>query len=100
MEKGDKNSKKINNDFGLVGVVLGIVSLVNSLFVPFAGIVLGITGIIFGFKQRKVFANKWSYSGIILNILGIIIGVIVLIVTIYILANFSDLSQIGQLGGY
>ena len=79
------------NGAGIVGVVFGILSVVS---LSVGGIVLGIIGLIFSFKQKKAAANKWSKAGIILNIIGIILGVL----AIYFLVNYAS-SYLAQLQG-
>ncbi len=77
-----KKSVKISetskdNSFGVVGVVLGILSI---LFLSSGGIVLGIIGLVFSLKQKKLSANSWSKAGAYLNIIGIILGIIALVI--------------------
>lgn len=80
-----------DNSFGIVGVVFGILSILS---LSIGGVIMGIIGLIFSLKQKKVAANKWSKAGIILNIIGIIVGVI----AIYFLVNYAT-SYISQLQG-
>ncbi len=68
--------KSMNNDFGVVAVVLGVLSII---FTSINGIILGLVGLGFTFKQIKVMKNKWSKAGLILNVIGIVLGVIVMI---------------------
>ena len=97
--KKEENQKSSNdNNCGVVSVVLGILSIIllagNGI-----GIIIGIIGLIFGKKQEKTSKNKWSRAGITLNIIGIILGIILLIVFIYLVLNNPELmAQIqGQL---
>jgi|TARA_Y100000296_G_C5047400_1_gene193023 hypothetical protein len=86
-----------DNSCGIVGVVLGIVSVVFGLFVPpFGTMVLGIVGLIFSLKQKKVSKNKWSKYGIVLNIAGIVISVLVLAAITYVQNNPELFNQIVQ----
>ena len=87
VKKGDGDLRK-DNAFGITGVVLGIISLVNL------SVVIGIIGLLFSMKQKKVNRNKWSKAGMILNILGIVLGII----AVYILLNYGN-SLLSQLPG-
>lgn len=96
-----KEGVTTENSFGVAGVVLGIVSIVLSLFSsPVAGIALGIVGLVFSYKQKQHGANAWSRAARTLNIVGIVVGVIVFIAFFVLssyLAQNSDLLQ--QLAG-
>ena len=89
-----KRSVSGDNSSGIVGVVFGILSLL-TLSVP--GVVMGIVGLLFSLKQNKVMKNKWSKAGIILNILGIILGIIAIIFLYNFAINY--LAQLQQLQG-
>lgn len=56
-------------DFGSISYVLGILSIVFAFFSPFAGLVLGIIGLVQSNKLKLKKAKK-------LNIIGIILGAI------------------------
>lgn len=84
-----------DNSFGIASVVLGILSIVFS---SASGIILGIVGLIFSLKQKKRMKNSWSKAGFILNIIGIILGIIILIYAAYAIANNPDIiAQFKQL---
>ena len=83
IKREDDNSK------GITGVVLGILSIFNLSFI---GVLMGIVGLVFSIKQHKTNKNSWSKAGIILNIIGIVIGIIL----IYFLATYA-LDYIAQL---
>ncbi len=84
-----------DNSFGIAGVVLGILSIVFS---SITGVVLGIVGLVFSTKQNKIAKNKWSKAGKILNIIGIILGIILFIFALTsILKSQAFLSQVQQL---
>lgn len=52
------------------GYILGILSIVFAFFVPLAGVILGIIGLVQNKKEKSKTAKK-------LNIIGIIIGTII-----------------------
>lgn len=94
--------KVVGNDLGIVGVVFGILSIVFALFQPIFGIIIGIIGLIFSLKQNKVMKNKWSKAGIILNITGMILAIVVVIAAFnffkYISNNPEVLAQLQNAG--
>ena len=65
-------------DFGIASYVLGIMSIVLGIFNPLAGVVFGFIGISLSKKQK----NELSTKSRKLNIIGIIVGLVVLIATV------------------
>ncbi len=81
-----------DNSFGVAGVILGILSIVFS---SITGVILGVIGLIFSIKQDKIAKNKWAKSGKVLNIIGIIIGIVFFIYALNSILNNPDfLSQL------
>ena len=64
-------------DIGIVSYVLGIVSIVLAFFQPFAGLVLGIIGLV---QSKKL--GKAALKAKKLNTIGIVIAIIMLLVSI------------------
>lgn len=97
MEK-EELKKPEDNSFGVCAVIFGILSIVLSSGNGI-GITLGVIGLIFGVKQKKIRKNGWSKTGLILNIIGILLGIVFLIYTVtYIINNPELISQLqGQL---
>ena len=102
--------REVDNSFGIVGVILGIFSI---LFIPlslgFFGIpvitlILGVVGLVFSLKQKKISKNGWAKVGVRLNIIGIVLSLAVLIAGIllvrYLVNNPEILAQFQQGGGY
>ena len=90
-----KEEKSMDNSFGTASVILGILSITLSSLM---GITLGIIGLVFSIKQKKKMENKWSDAGKILNIIGVILGVIVFtLALVYLLKSPDFLSQFGKL---
>lgn len=86
--------KTSDNSFGAVGVVLGILSITFSSIV---GVVLGIIGLIFSIQQKKRMQNKWSKAGFVLNLIGIILGIVVFVLVMINFLNSPEfLNQIQQ----
>jgi heme O synthase-like polyprenyltransferase len=75
MAKKEVTKVKASN-YGLIAYILGIIAIVESLFSPLAGVALGIIGITFSVKE----ASKLAKRAKILNIVGIVLGVIFFIV--------------------
>ena len=85
MVKKGARSGSNDNSFGIVGVVLGILSIVN---LGMNGIFIGIIGLFFGLKQKKIGQNKWSKAGIILNIIGVVLGIIIIVLLFTVLQGY------------
>lgn len=65
-------------DLSHVAYVLGILSIVMAFFVPIAGFVLGIMGIVYSKKQKtelSMKAKRLSTIGLILSLIMFIINV-------------------------
>ena len=75
MKEEASEKKHGDNSMGIVGVVFGILSLV-FVIVPVMGPILGIIGVIFAYKQKKVSSNKWANAGLWMCWIGIIIGTV------------------------
>ena len=88
IKKIEENKPMKDNSFGIMGVILGILSI---LFSGANGFILGILGIIFSVKQKRTFKNKWSLWGMILSIIGVILGVIGIIFFFYAIQSNPDL---------
>lgn len=78
----DKKGDNLNS-FGIAAVILGILSIVSTLGQIAPGVLLGIVGIVFAIKQKRVSKNSWSKAGLILSILGIILNIVALLVSVY-----------------
>ena len=69
-------------------LVLGIVGVVFSWFVPFIGIVGGIVGLILGILARKKGQPKgMSLTGIILSAVAIVLAIIAIIVVAMVIGS-------------
>jgi drug/metabolite transporter (DMT)-like permease len=66
-----------DNSFGTASVVLGIISIAFSSMI---GVLLGIIGLIFAFNQSKIEKNKWAKAGKILNIIGVLLGIVAIVI--------------------
>jgi len=77
-----KKSKGTSEGLGIAGFTLGIVGLVTLLFSILLALVLFIVGVILCSIQQKKNPTKLGKSGLIINIIGIILAVIFLIILI------------------
>ena len=61
-----------SNAFGIASLILGIVSIIVVFVRQFLilGPVVGLLGIIFASKQRKVFPNGIANAGLVISIIG------------------------------
>lgn len=85
--------KQGNKTLGIVGMVLGIFSIVSFYwsFFSFASLAAGIVGIILAIKSKKSFAEAGQQSGIptaalVLSIIGTVLSVIGISCTICVCA--------------
>jgi hypothetical protein len=67
-------------DLGTSGYILGILSIILAVFQPLAGIVTGIVGFVLSKKEKGAISKKAKK----LNLIGIIVGMILLAVTLII----------------
>ena len=77
-----KGGKENSEGLGISGFTLGILSIV---FAGLLGLVISIVGFIFCFFQQKNHPNKLAKAGIILNIIGFILSIILIIISFFIL---------------
>lgn len=92
MEKG--------NSFGVSGTTLGIVGLATSLLIPIISLALCIVGLVFSIMQKKRGKNGWSKAGMILNIIGIAISVLMWVAAAYLISTNPEVGGlISGLGG-
>lgn len=94
-----------DNSYGLVAFIFGILSILMApgldvfiFYGPFVGLILGILGIIFAIKQRKINNNKWAKWGLWLSIAGTVISIAILVslVKFIISAVIPKLSELAQ----
>ena len=82
-------AKEEDNSNGIVAIVFGFLSILNApninlliFYGPAIGIILGIFGIAFALKQRKIYRNKWATWGLWLSILGIVMNIAVIVLLV------------------
>ncbi len=69
-------------DLGSISYVLGILSIVFAFFNPFAGLVLGIIGLMQSNKLKIKKAKKLNIIGIVLSAIFCILQVVLQILTL------------------
>lgn len=75
------NEKNImDKKFYIVGIALGICSIISSLPIPAVGLILGIVGLSLNLKNKEEYRVK---VGIALNVAGIIVSLFFVIFIVY-----------------
>ena len=82
-KKKQKSYKDSEEGLGIVGFTLGVLSII---FIGSIGIITAIVGFIFCHVQQKKVPTKLARTGMILNIIGLIAGIVFLIVWAYYVA--------------
>ena len=80
-----KKEKKFGESFGISGFTLGILSIIFAFLVPLFGILFALVGATLCIIQQKKNPTKKGKTGLILNIIGLILGIALWIITITIL---------------
>ena len=80
----EKPLKNTSNNFGVAGLVLGIVTLM-FFWIPIFGVITGTLGIIFSGIQIKRQSDGIAIGGLVTSILGLIGAVLLTALIIYIL---------------
>jgi len=93
MDKGNLKSGD-SESFGISGFTLGVMSLVMLILSPLFGILTAIVGGVFSYIQIKRKKNKVAKTGLILNIIGLVLNIALWIVM---LVYLVPLLQSGQL---
>lgn len=83
--------KKINENWGIASLVLGIISIL-FFFIPFIGIFLGILAIVFYNLQKKEKITDVAKGGLITGIIGVVINGIILLIILGGLLLFGYMS--------
>ena len=73
-------SNFVDKKFYIVGIVLGIFSLITSIVIPALGLVLGIIGWVFNIKNKEKYRVN---IGLALNVAGAIISVLYIFILIW-----------------
>ena len=99
-----KEVKGGDNSYGVVAFVFGILSILLApcldvfiFYGPLVGIILGILGIIFSLKQRKIGKNKWSKWALWLSIIGILLSAFILYSIIAFLTSQEVTNKLSEL---
>lgn len=85
VDKKKKVEKKFGESFGISGFTLGVLSIIFAFIVPLFGIIFALVGFTLCFIQQKKNPTKKGKTGLILNIIGLVIGIALWIITITIL---------------
>jgi hypothetical protein len=85
-----KKEECCNNNFGLLSVAFGVLSILFSISVMFGfsgGAILGILALIFSIIQFRRDRNAWAITGMILAIVGIIASILIGVLTYNLVMN-------------
>ena len=85
-----KKEAVIDNSFGVSSVILGIMAITFS---SVHALIFSIIGLVFAQKQKKLMKNKWSKYGLVLNIIGLILGILSIIILVYQILNDPTILQ-------
>ncbi|MBI2057300.1 DUF4190 domain-containing protein [Candidatus Pacearchaeota archaeon] len=83
-----ENLDKIN--FPLTSYVFGIVSIVMAFFSPLVGLVLGIIGLVQSRKQKTTLSNLSKK----LNIIGIVVSIVLFAASLFLLLKAGQISSL------
>jgi len=84
-----KGEKKIGEGFGISGFTLSIAGIYAFIWIVFLSMPLFICGLIFSWIQMKNKKTKLALSGLIINIIGILLSIATLMIVVY----YPDLLQ-------
>lgn len=89
-----KEAKKITlkADFGQMSYIFGIISIVMAIFEPIAGIVFAIIGLV----QCKGQTNELFKRAKKLNIIGLIIGIVIIFIVLIVFVISQEMTGISN----
>ena len=87
-KKTKKVVKKKKVNYEMPAFILGILSIVFAFVSPLAGVILGIVGLVQSKRQSTILSKKAKK----LNIIGIVIGAIILIATVLMTAFMGTVN--------
>lgn len=82
VSKNQGKSKRDGDALGVSGFTLGIVSFACMIFTPFLGVITSTVGFFMSLSQQKRHPTKFGRRGIILNMIGFILNIIVWILLV------------------
>ncbi len=74
-----KEGKNIGEAFGIIGLTLGILSII---LIGSNGILISIVGFVFSYVQQQKHPTKIGKAGVVLNVIGFVLALIFIIVFI------------------
>lgn len=99
----EQNSNQQTNVLAIVGMILGIVSILIGCCSGWYAILIGIPGLICSILSRKQSKTGMAVAGIVCSIIGIIIGILLTVILIGLLAIlelYPELFEILESYGY
>ncbi|WNV75347.1 DUF4190 domain-containing protein [Geodermatophilus sp. DSM 44513] len=102
---GQYGQPQKSNGLGIAALVLGILSLPAAFFAGVPGIVLGLLAIVLGVlglrrvRARRADNRGVAISGLVTGILGLLLGIVVLVATVFLVQTTGDcLQELQQTG--
>ena len=87
-----KESQGTGEELGLIGFVMGILSII---LVVSNGLVIGLVGILISMTQQRRKPTKFGRLGVILNLIGILLGILAAILLATVLKSYLQ-TQLGN----
>lgn len=102
---GQYEQPRKSNGLGIAALVLGLLSLPAAFFAGVPGIVLGLIAIVLGVlglrrvKARRADNRGMAIAGLVSGILGLLLGILVLVFTVFLVQTTGDcLEELQQTG--
>lgn len=90
-----RDKREISEGKGIAAFVLGLLSVIISLFIPYISLILAVLGIVFAVKQKKIKKTGLSKAGFILSIIGLVLSIIFIVLALillyYVIPNYPEL---------
>ena len=83
------------NGWGIVGFLISLLAIISLMFSIYAGLGLGILGLIFCIIQFKKRKTGLAIAGLILSIIAIVWSIIVILLTIFVWTSVENTIQSG-----
>lgn len=93
-----EEGEKIKIDFSNTSYILGIISIITSFFIPLEGLVLGVTGLILGNKQKTDLSKRAKTLNMIAIILSVVLYILLFVIG-YFLAKYCTQNPTASICG-
>lgn len=79
--------EKKTNVLAIISLVLGILSIITSCCYVYAGLVLGIAGLVCAILSKKQGKSGLGTAGLVCSIIGLVFSVILIILVVFVYAS-------------